>query len=398
MNRSRKSSFFTLTISLGAAVVFAASSCTTTPATPGPSGQAANTPATVVIGSTPPPAASTAAVPTTSASAKPVTSSALPTYPAPARVAKVVKSISVSTATELVAALESAANHPGTEVLLAPGEYNLTKLATKKKTAHYYWDAPTADTVGSLTLDGISNLRLASKDAAHPAKIVTDDRRSQVLTFKNASNIDIADVIAGHTKSVDMVCLAVVFGFEKSHDIVIQGSTLFGSGTHGVFTTDVDNFTVYNSTIKECTQGHATIDRSHHVRFTNDRFTDTKGSPFDVSYSTDVVIEGSEFSDNVVDDAMFFVMFSKTLPSEPVTVKSSRFTRNNAKRLERNQGTVKLVDTFFEAGKLSLRRSFFAMLSSGSYCVARRRDLSRACGLFLCDHVACRPRRRLRLP
>jgi len=151
---------------------------------------------------------------------------------------------------------------PDTQILLAPGRYNLSDTLTELYTRegeHFNesrefvrideaYDGP------ELVVTGVSGLSIASESgSAVDTEIVTDPRYADVLRFENCSDIGIMDLTMGHSDTGD--CVGDVLYFSQCSDIVLSGLDLYGCGVYGIGTSECTFLSCFDSTIRDCEYG-----------------------------------------------------------------------------------------------------------------------------------------------
>ncbi|MBR2950721.1 MAG: right-handed parallel beta-helix repeat-containing protein [Lachnospiraceae bacterium] len=151
---------------------------------------------------------------------------------------------------------------PDTQILLAPGRYNLSDALTTlyaREGEHFnesrkfvrideVYDGP------ELVVTGVSGLSIASASGlAADTEIVTDPRYANVLRFENCSDIGMMDLTMGHSDTGD--CVGDVLYFTQTSDIVLSGMDLYGCGVYGIGTDACARLACFDSTIRDCENG-----------------------------------------------------------------------------------------------------------------------------------------------
>ena len=126
---------------------------------------------------------------------------------------------------------------PDTQILLAPGSYNLSDALTalfEQEGEHFNESREFVriDEVYDgleLVVTGVSGLSIASESGlAADTEIVTDPRYANVLRFENCSDIGMMDFTMGHSDTGD--CAGDVLYFNQCSDMVLSGMDLYGCG------------------------------------------------------------------------------------------------------------------------------------------------------------------------
>ena len=201
--------------------------------------------------------------------------------------------VQVSTVDELLAAIA-----PNTEIVLAPGEYNLTQASNYARGGGewYHWES-VYDGV-ELVITDLSGLTIRGEDQ-DTVSIVTEPRYANVMRFDFASGITISNVTMGHTPEKGS-CAGGVLLFQDCSDLEIVRSGLYGCGIRGVDLRGCRNVHVDWTDIYECSEGCVAVSESRNVLFENCKFyrcTVWMGV-FEVYGSRDVAFINSEVFEN----------------------------------------------------------------------------------------------------
>lgn len=151
---------------------------------------------------------------------------------------------------------------PDTEILLAPGRYNLSEgLATllaqesegfAERLAYVEindeYDGP------ELIITGVSGLTIASESgSAADTEIVTEPRHANVIRFEDCSGIGVMNLTMGHTEAGE--CAGDVLYFDGGDGIVLYGLDLYGCGVYGIGANECGRLSCFDSTIRDCAYG-----------------------------------------------------------------------------------------------------------------------------------------------
>ena len=252
--------------------------------------------------------------------------------------------VEVSTVDEFLSAIAS-----NTEIVLAEGEYNLTKAANYAwgNAPYYHWEG-TYDGY-ELVITDVENLSIRGADGAE-VTISTEPRYSNVLRFDSVKGLTLSNLVAGHTPDQGY-CTGGVLYLTDCSDVEIQGARLYGCGTLGITLKRCRNVHVDKSEIYECSYGCIDVSGCENVLFENSKFHDCEIvlEGFSIRASQDVAIINSEIYNNRGD--MFAYLFSADSPGVylggldihnnesaaifapncvPVTVESCRFDNGSA--------------------------------------------------------------------
>lgn len=201
--------------------------------------------------------------------------------------------VQVSTVDEFLAAIG-----PDVEIVLAPGEYNLTQAKGYGRTGgqYYHWES-TFDGY-ELVITDASNLTINGLDASL-VTISTEPRYSNVLRFDYAANLTISNITLGHTKEQGS-CIGGVLLVESGSNVEIQNARLYGCGVRGIDLRSCQNVHVDCTDVYECSMGCVYIQGSTNVLFENSKFYNCAlaDGVFEIFSSSDIAVINSEVYGN----------------------------------------------------------------------------------------------------
>ena len=196
--------------------------------------------------------------------------------------------IHVSNVDELLAAIG-----PDREIVLAPGEYNLTKAENYSRvgTDWYHWES--CFDGHELVLDEVRNLTIRGENAAQTT-ICTEPRYANVLRFVSGSGITLSNLTVGHTPEQGN-CTGGVLYFDSCVDVEVQSAKLYGCGIRGLELQNCQNVHMINSDIYDCSYGCICIWGSYNVLLENNKYYDCHVyDAFEIYSSQEVAIINSE--------------------------------------------------------------------------------------------------------
>ncbi len=186
-----------------------------------------------------------------------------------------------------------AAIGPDREIVLAPGEYNLTKAENYSRAGSdwYHWES--CFDGYELVLDGLTNLTIRGENAAETT-ICTEPRYANVLRFASGSGITLSDLTVGHTPEQGN-CTGGVLYFDSCGDVEVQNAKLYGCGIRGLELQNCQNVHMVNSDIYDCSYGCISIWGSYNVLLENNKYYDCHVyDAFEIYSSQEVAIINSE--------------------------------------------------------------------------------------------------------
>ena len=151
---------------------------------------------------------------------------------------------------------------PDTEILLAPGRYNLSEDITKllEQRGERFTESMEFVTINEaydgpeLIITGVSGLTIASESgSAADTEIVTDPRHADVIRFEDCSGVGVMNLTMGHTEIGE--CFGNVLYFDGCSGVVLYGLDLYGCGVYGVGENECGRLSCFDSTIRDCESG-----------------------------------------------------------------------------------------------------------------------------------------------
>ena len=238
----------------------------------------------------------------------------------PAKLAPQRKMVRVSTAAELIDAIE-----PNTIIQLAAGTYDVSKVPQKKRTFVVYEDSYDA-AAGDLVIRNVQNLTIVGP-AGRGARIVTPERYSLVLTLRDCRGVELAGLTVGHSPG-EGYCTGGVIRIEKVRGLTVTNCDLFGCGTEGLEMTDVAEATFRDTIIRDCTYGILTVRQGSNITFRDCRFAGNKEFHGMVVHDSQAVtFRGCTIEKNVLNSSISSPLFKITSSSDVKLLDS--IVRNN---------------------------------------------------------------------
>lgn len=181
--------------------------------------------------------------------------------------------VEVSTVDELLAAIA-----PNTEIILAEGDYDLSKAKGYGKTQadYYYWyqkhDGP------ELVIANVNNLTIRGS-GQDKTTITAIPRYANVLCFNSCSDITVAQLTAGHEKEGGL-CSGGVLEFRSANNVSVDRCGLYGCGIYGVIAYSVDTVSITDSEIYECSLGGVEMSNTNNITIKDCVFRDLGGPAY----------------------------------------------------------------------------------------------------------------------
>lgn len=163
---------------------------------------------------------------------------------------------------------------PNTKILLAGGSYNIDETNYDIEDNPYLSYFDEYDGL-ELIISDVANLILVGQ-AESAVQILTKPSYADVLTFENCENIQLENLIIGHSNGIAM-CSGGVVQFNQCCNIMLDSCLLFGCGIYGITGNSSCDVTVQDSIIEKCSTGFIDINGFQRVEFNNCIFRDTEG-------------------------------------------------------------------------------------------------------------------------
>lgn len=233
--------------------------------------------------------------------------------------------ITVSTAEEFIEAIA-----PNTKIEIKGKTYNITDINLDKlpgtemdpvyETDYVFWNN------GTLSIRNIENLIISGVDNKS-SKIISTLEYTPVIIFENVKNVSIKNLSAGHQPAGGK-CDAAVFEFIESNDIYIDHVVLFGSGTEGLYLSDVNNFKCNFTDIRDCTYGIMYIFNSKNLQFTGGSYYDNDGyEQIIIENSSNILFSELSITNNKsasVEGALFYIVDCSNISLEDLVISNNK--------------------------------------------------------------------------
>jgi hypothetical protein len=210
-------------------------------------------------------------------------------------------------------------------IQMKPGIYDFDKLTDKTANEHVSWETSNEDYFQGLKVTGVENLAIEALEPG-TVEIVTRDAFQTVMSFADAKNVTLKNLVMGHgLETYD--CLLEVLQFTRCSNIKLQGCTLYGSGAYGFTATDCNGLELLDSVIEECSYGAADMLQSKNIVFNRCDIRHNNGiTLLQIENCVGVVLKDSivqyNYLDNFINDGHSQVEF------DHVTWQNNRFAND----------------------------------------------------------------------
>lgn len=200
--------------------------------------------------------------------------------------------VTVSTVAELLEAIA-----PDAHIILAPGTYNFSTM-TEEEIAGCsdYVDQDYLLNYENFLISDVTGLTLeAAEDGM--VDLVTENGGASVLEIWRSDNVTLRGLTCGHVVEQGK-CSGSVLYAEDCKNLTIEGCHLYGCGTVGIWTHQVDGLTVTGTEIYECSESVFSLVDTGAI-FDRCRFYSNYGSIlFHFSDGTYILVKDTEIYDN----------------------------------------------------------------------------------------------------
>ena len=210
--------------------------------------------------------------------------------PAPEEAAENSHTVSVSTVDELLAAIA-----PDTEIILAPGTYDLSTASDYGKTVNglYTWEEVYDGY--ELVLQNISGLKISGEGAV----IAAIPRYANVIRCVGCEFVSFEGFTAGHSVEHGF-CVGGVIRLENCRYISLDKCRLYGCGVIGLWAEGCEDLYAYDTDIYDCSYEGVDLNTCRNVELNGCRFYDYQDADTLLRFesSDSININGCEIYDS----------------------------------------------------------------------------------------------------
>ncbi len=203
--------------------------------------------------------------------------------------------VHVSSVDELLAAIA-----PETEILVAPGEYNLSRATPALYSYCYFRPTyPVEGEVGNeLVLCNLYDCVIASESGeSGDVTLIAEPRSAAVLKIEDSYGVQLRGLTLGHSEGA--ICSGDVLRLENCGSVFVEGCELYGCGTVGLNGQNCWGVTLADSLIRDCSYSGVEFFSSESVLLRGVRFRNAgENACCRLSSSHWVEIEDCGFADN----------------------------------------------------------------------------------------------------
>ena len=204
----------------------------------------------------------------------------------------------VSTVDELLNAIA-----PDTEIILQPGTYTLTDASNYGRGSSPYYTWAECYDGYELHITGVDGLTIRGS-GMDSTTLETLPRYAYVLTTKNCTKLELADMTLGHVKAEPGECSGGVVLLDGCSDLAITNCGLFGCGTTGIHSIYTEDVMVTGTHIYQCSVSGVRMDNSQRFCFDGCQFYEL-GTPeqnvyavFDLNACKNIQVTDSTLRNN----------------------------------------------------------------------------------------------------
>ena len=231
--------------------------------------------------------------------------------------------ITVSNVAELIKAIA-----PDSNIILAPGNYNFSKVTEEEiALSSDYVNKEYLKEYESLLISDVTGLTLeASEDGK--VELVTENGGASVLEIRKSENVMLRGLTCGHEVEKG-TCSGGVLYAEDCKNLTVENCRLYGCGTEGIWTQRVDGLNVKGTEIFECSESVFSFDETGAI-FDNCRFHDNYGDYlFYFSDGSDILVMDTEICDNQGYMMLDYSEFGDDTDNRHITFRNCTFKDNS---------------------------------------------------------------------
>lgn len=203
--------------------------------------------------------------------------------------------VKVGNAKEFLAAIA-----PDTQIVLAPGKYNLSEALEETGFSEYESYLQPCYGYGSgVAVCDVDNLMIVGPTEA-VAEIVVNDPDVATLSFMGCEDIIIANVTAGHDVEKG-TCAGSVINLDHCLNVTLEGDDLYGCGTYGVEAYNCSGVKANGCIIRECTYGIISTYQCSDTSFNNCIFKECEDLDLIYAEDSNLVFYKCDFAKNRTD-------------------------------------------------------------------------------------------------
>ncbi len=207
---------------------------------------------------------------------------------------------------DLLAAIE-----PDAEILLAEGEFDLTKASSygSRTTSPYYSWSSLGGSDYELQLHEVTNLRIQGC-GQEKTSIVTAPRSANVLTLRDCTGVTLEGMTLGHTPEMTGACEGGVLNLDTCANTTLKDLGLFGCGSLGLQAYESTGVTMQDCTVYSCSAGGIQLSQTQDVTVNACTFHSLgdempAASIFGISGGSGITVSNCTISNNYVGQLIY---------------------------------------------------------------------------------------------
>lgn len=245
---------------------------------------------------------------------------------------------------------------------------NLTNVSETNRKKYFDSDITSLDSLGNpviqseLIISGIKNLTIKGT-LKEKSKIVTSYEWTVVLGLNDCRNITLENIELGHHINPGLDCSGEVLEINDCNTITITNSRLFGCGTIGIASNNLDSLVCTNIEIDSCCTGKVMqLDGGNmyfkNCNFHNNHFRTNLDGIYDhykniIDIDAKVIFEDCLFYDNYtanIKNSKFFYFSTWRSSQDPISVllRNCTIKENNVELLSSDPQKIAIENCQFE--------------------------------------------------
>lgn len=239
------------------------------------------------------------------------------------------ETVEVSTAKEFLESIKS-----DVTIILNNGVYNLSEV--KDVDNQFVTKSDVFDGY-EYVISSVSGLKIKAADNAE-VSIVVEPRYANALSFNECNNIELNNIIAGHTIE-EGYCHGGVIRLEKTMNTSIKNCKFYGCGTYGLIGANSNDICVSDTEIYECTYGALDMTECQDAEFNSCIFRNCSGfSLFNLKDCNGIRVDDSIIRDNEMETEYY--SFISGSSSDNIVFSDCIFENNKYKTFSDNENII----------------------------------------------------------
>ena len=190
-------------------------------------------------------------------------------------------------------------------ILLMPGTYNITEFIEANDADLEKWNWEDEEFFGygvyqdevydgkQLIIGNVDNLTIMSVDPDDPAEIIVEPRYAHVLTFYDCDNLEVDDIVIGHTETGD--CRGNVFDLILCDNVEMNNVDAYGCGVIALSAESCDDIRLNKCYFHDCYDGIIRAENTSNLVAKYCKFANVESWGIIAAENSDIKLIGCSF-------------------------------------------------------------------------------------------------------